>query len=73
MFVVDSLFIVAVIVCKGSVLIPCFVMQCNVISSFAIMLMRTRELLVVLFYCLGLCAVCLVYSVWFWQYLAPRL
>ena len=40
----DSLFIVAPIVCEGSVFGPCFVLQCNVISSFAIILVRTREL-----------------------------
>ena len=63
--VVDSLFIVAPIVCLGSVFGPCFVMQYfdSVLSSFAIILAGCFTLIVFLisFDCkcaVGLWAVC---------------
>ena len=47
--VVDSLFIVAPIICGGSVFGPYFVMQyLSVLSSFAIFLMGKRKLIALL-------------------------
>ena len=44
----ESLFNVAPIICGGSVFCPCFVMDYLVFSSFAIILMRKRELVALL-------------------------
>ena len=47
-FVVDLLFIVAPIICEGSVFGPCFVVQYLCPSSFAIILMGKTELVALL-------------------------